>query len=73
MIRWLLIGGYLHGNEGERHFVGPARLVELYGLPPEECILAASDDDPKLRGLRTENFTVLRPDPSGWYDPTRRS
>jgi hypothetical protein len=73
MRRYLVIGGtVLSRHDGDRHQVGPRELCRLYGIDPSEAILLDSDDDPRGRGLRHEDFVVLRPRYEGDYVEERR-
>ena len=72
MKKYVCIGGYVDSVDGDRHYIGPYRLSELYQVNPDECYFAQSDDDYLLRALRIEKLIVLKPRYNGDYiNPTQ--
>lgn len=71
--RYVVLPGWVtSASDGDRHYVPARKLVRLYGVPWEECIVLDDDDDGYdedfVRGL-----TALRPRSSGDYSlPARR-
>lgn len=64
----LFIGGtVISRNDGQRYYVGPHELAKLYGVKPPYAA-AANDDDLPLLGVNTNDYRVLRPDPTGKYE-----
>lgn len=66
-IKYVLHGAHIHSkNDSDRHYISAAKLVELYKLDREECILIDLEDNQnKFRGL--EDKIHLYPDYNGDY------
>lgn len=56
-------------------YVAAHQVALLHGLKPHRCVLVEEGQEDKLRGLRLEEYIVLRPNVSGKYPlighPTR--
>jgi hypothetical protein len=66
--RFVLLGNTMRSrSDGDIHYVSAARLLDLYGLNPAECILIEYRDlERKARGL-AEGLTWLGPRYNGDY------
>lgn len=64
--KYLVIPGpVLSKNDGDRHHIGAARLMQLYGVSPRECVIAPED----RRGWQPPSHLIqLRPRYDGNYD-----
>lgn len=64
--KYLCIGGYVYSkNDGDRHYISPYRLPDLYKVNRHECLY--SEDGSDLLGVNTADYIILRPDPTGKY------
>jgi hypothetical protein len=63
--KYILVGGYVYRDDGDRHFVSPHRLLALYQLDPRECRMAY--DSGALMGMKQSEFIVLGPRADGDY------
>ena len=60
--KYLVIpGNVISQNDGQKHRIGPFRLITLYGVLNEECVIGSEKDAQAWKGI------VLRPDPTGRY------
>jgi hypothetical protein len=49
--KYIVIGDWVYSKDGDKHFVSPQRLALLYGLNPDECVLADITRPSTLLGL----------------------
>lgn len=67
-MKYLVIGGSVSSkSDGQTHYFSPQKLIRLYGVPRNECILIADFGSDKLMGLDTSNLVTLRPRSDGNY------
>ena len=46
--KYVLCPGYVHSkNDGDRHYITATRLVELYRVPLNDCVVKPNMDDPR--------------------------
>jgi len=65
MKKYVAIPGWINSRtDNDRHYISGKRLIELYGVNPEEVIIA---DDENLRGLNRDNYIRLFPRYDGNY------
>lgn len=66
--RYLVRPGWVTSkNDGKRHFICADRLIELYGVDSEECVVETFKGE---RG-HPRDLVVLAPDSRGVYEPPR--
>lgn len=67
--KYLVIGGLVESKyDNQKHFVSAQRLVDLFHVSPEECILISSFDDPEFNQFRRNKDLIwLTPRYSGNY------
>ena len=66
---YVCIGGYVYSKaDGDRHYISPYRLAELYKVNPDLCYFAIDDTDPLLLALDIENLIGLIPKYDGDYN-----
>lgn len=66
--KYLVIGGFIRSNtDGQQHYISPQRLMDLYKVNPQDCVLAENNESFTLRGLDRSKFIVLRPRFDGNY------
>lgn len=62
--KYLVLPGYVSSqNDGDRHFIGAAQLIRLYGVHPSECRILSWDDEAyetKIKQIEKENPNVIR-------------
>jgi hypothetical protein len=65
MKKYLALPGWVHSRtDNDRHYISGKRLIELYGVNPEEVIIA---NDENLRGLNPNDYIRLFPRYDGDY------
>lgn len=67
MFKYIVIPGYVTSeNDGQRHFVGPKALMQLYGVNPSDCIIVSDEQYvySRLKGCRG-TFLKLKPKYNG--------
>ena len=64
---YVLRPGFVFSDDGERHFVGPARLAIAYGIRPRLCRIQRDTPEDKLLGDKPGIH--LFPLPDGEYLP----
>jgi len=57
--------GYVHSNDGDRHYISYRRLIELYGLDPKTCIRWETLED--SCGRQWNDYQHYYPDDNGKY------
>jgi hypothetical protein len=64
--KWLVVPDFVTSKtDGQRHFINGQKLMELYGVDPEECIVVAH---PTLtNGYDLEKLLILSPRYDGNY------
>ena len=69
--KWVIAPGTLFSRvTGESVMVSADRLMELYGVTPEECIIAPTRQVDQMAMMErgdTTGLIWLRPDPKGRY------
>jgi len=67
--KYLVIGGLIHSmNDEDVHFISARKLVDLYNVRPEECILIHNIKSPEFFLHRNQKeLTWLMPSSSGNY------
>lgn len=69
MKKYLVIGDWITSKmDGQRHYVPSIKLIELFKLNRDECILADRNNPKSLVGLNLEDYVVIEPDYKGFYD-----
>ena len=64
--KYLLIGDYVYSkNDGDRHYITPLMLWQLYNLEQSECVFA--DFDKPQTWLGYDDLIELYPDYDGNY------
>ena len=68
--KFIVVGDFITSkNDGDRHFVSAEKLVRLYGLNPQECILKDQRHYPYgFKGLESDGIIVLYPRYDGNYE-----
>ncbi len=62
MYKYALHPGYVYANDGDRHWITCARLIELYKVNPKDCISV------EAHGVFIGPDAIhLRPDDNGFY------
>jgi len=70
-MQYLVIGGNVTSkHDGDRHYISPQKLCQLYGLNPnaQNVYLVRDEDNPFFKGYLLEEFVVLRPRYDGNYN-----
>ncbi len=63
--KYLIRPGYvISQSDGQRHWIGPAQLMHLYGVRPAECVIEGT---PSARGYSPTALVLLAPKSSGDY------
>ena len=60
-------GDVLSQHDRDWHHVSAYEVAALYRVDRARCVFAAENRPESWRGLRIEDFVVLRPDPTGAY------
>lgn len=71
MKKYILIGDYVYPDDGDKHYISPHRLCELYNLNPDECIFVRHPEDRIFLGGRAggkNSLISLRPRNDGNYN-----
>lgn len=64
--KYILVGDFIIAGDGDRHYISANKLIDLYKLDREECILV--DNYEQFHRLNIEDgLTVLEPRASGNY------
>lgn len=66
MKKYLVFPGMVRAQDGDRHYIGARQLMDLYGVPIEECIVIRRDDYERL-GIKKEEYILLYPREDGNY------
>lgn len=67
-LKYIVVGGIVTATDGDRHYIGPHKLMHLYGVSPSECLVMAGPS--WGRGYSQEcleSLKVLTPKTSGDY------
>lgn len=75
---YICVGGWVQSQDGDRHWVSCCRLPGLYKVDSKDCLFLpdgfppTQEADgrlihPKLAGMDSRQFTILRPQSSGDY------
>ena len=62
---FVVAGEVISRTDGQRHYVGPHELMDLYGVDPKECVIALTYPFHRPRGL--EHLRTLKPRFDGRY------
>lgn len=73
MKKYLVCGGSLMSEfDRQRHYISPFKVAKLFGVNPRECIFVYESTDVDVngvpRGLKENDFIVLRPKRDGNYN-----
>lgn len=60
-------GHVVSKNDGDIHYIGYCRLMELYGLRPFQCVIWDDDRPMTFLGYKKENYVHLYPRRDGNY------
>lgn len=67
-IKYLIKPGYVNSrSDGDEHYIGYAKLIQLYRVNPKECLMFEDE----MRGYTAEfldSLTVLEPQYNGNYE-----
>ncbi len=67
-VKYALYPGYIVSKtDGDRHFIGAARLADLYGVPMQECFVVRYGDVDPTRRRAPPGLIDLFPRYSGDY------
>lgn len=67
MKKYLICPGVVKSiSDGDLHFISASRLIDLYQVDRNDCIIVDSENS--ARGIRWEDFIVLRPRTDGNYE-----
>ena len=68
MAKYLIVPGWVTSkNDGDKHFISAERLIDLYGINPQDCRIF-NDDGKSHRGfIRKADEIILEPDFTGEY------
>ncbi len=65
-IKYLICPGkIISETDGDEHYISAQRLIELYGVNPEECKIV--DSPQSAFGLKWNDYIELRPRTDGNY------
>jgi len=68
--KYIVCGDYVTSrSDGDRHYMGPLRLCQLYKVSPNECYLLTEGNDRDRRIMESlpKDLPVLRPRADGMY------
>lgn len=66
--RFLMVGEHVvSARDGQTHYIDPARLVNLYKIPRQYCVLHGRESFEHALSLDLNEYTVLRPIADGNY------
>lgn len=69
MTKYILIGDYVRSHDGDLHYISANKLLQLYNLKKEECILVEHGLKDKLIGFaRQGDYKFLYPRQDGRYE-----
>ena len=71
MKKYICYGGeVISRHDGDRHYIDPQRIADLYHVPSEECIFVRdmTDERHTLSGLDMAEYIHLYPDFNGKYE-----
>lgn len=63
---YVVPGEVVSREDGQRHFVSADTLMDLYGVDPEECVIARAYPF-QGTGMQTEGLRTLKPRWDGRY------
>lgn len=68
MIKYVVYPGYIRSKtDGDTHFIGGDTLIQLYKLPPNECLIHYDLMNPPRRSSFCEKLISLYPRYDGNY------
>lgn len=63
MSKYLIVAGFVYSKDGDKHFIDSTKLISLYGVNRDECIIY--DDRQPIH--RSPKLIILAPRMNGDY------
>lgn len=65
--KYLLHGGHVRSKDGDWHYISASRLIRLYNVSADECLIEPHNQELAERSRQSKDFIHLYPRSSGDY------